>query len=146
MPHAGETTGPETVWDSLRLLGAERIGHGVSAAQDPELLGHLAGNGVVLEVCPTSNIATRAVERIEEHPLLTFVEAGVTVTINSDDPPMFATTLNQDYEVAAGLLDLDERGVADLARAAVDASFAPEDVKARIRAEIDAHVTAHAGG
>ena len=146
VPHAGETTGPETVWDSLRLLGAERIGHGVSAAQDPELLAHLAGNGVVLEVCPTSNIATGAVERIEEHPLLTFVEAGVTVTINSDDPPMFATTLNQDYEVAAGLLDLDERGVADLARAAVDASFAPEDVKARIRAEIDAHVTAHAGG
>jgi aminodeoxyfutalosine deaminase len=73
------------------------------------------------------------------------VEAGVTVTINSDDPPMFATSLNNDYEVAAGLLDLDERGVADLARAAVDASFAPDDVKARIGAEIDAHVAAYAG-
>ena len=64
---------------------------------------------------------------------------GCTVTINSDDPPMFATTLNHDYEVAAGLLDLDERGVADLARAAVDASFAPDDVKARIGAEIEAY-------
>ena len=61
------------------------------------------------------------------------------MTINSDDPPMFATTLNHDYEVAAGLLDLDERGVADLARAAVDASYAPEDVKARIGAEIEAY-------
>ena len=137
VPHAGETTGPETVWDSLHLLGAERIGHGVSAAQDPELLAHLAGEGIVLEVCPTSNVATRAVDRIEDHPLRTFVEAGVRVTINSDDPPMFATTLNNDYEVAAGLLDLDEAGVADLARAAVRASWAPVDVKARIEGEID---------
>lgn len=139
VPHAGETTGPETIWESVRLLGAERIGHGVSAAQDPALLEHLADTGTVLEVCPTSNIATRAVDRIEDHPLRTFVDAGVTVTINSDDPPMFSTTLNNDYEVAAGLLDLDETGVADLARAAVDASFAPDDVKARVRGEIDAY-------
>jgi aminodeoxyfutalosine deaminase len=139
VPHAGETTGPETIWESLRLLGAERIGHGVSAAQDAELLAYLADTGVVLEVCPTSNIATRAVDRIEDHPLRTFVDAGVTVTINSDDPPMFATSLNHDYAVAADLLDLDEQGVADLARAAVDASFAPDDVKARIGAEIEAY-------
>ena len=102
VPHAGETTGPETIWESVRLLGAERIGHGCSAAQDPELLAHLAETGIALEVCPTSNIATRAVDRIEDHPLRAFVDAGVTVTINSDDPPMFATTLNHDYEVAAG--------------------------------------------
>ncbi|MDR7255272.1 aminodeoxyfutalosine deaminase [Nocardioides sp. BE266] len=139
VPHAGETTGPETVWDSVRLLGAERIGHGCSAAQDPELLAHLAETGIALEVCPTSNIATRAVDRIEDHPLRAFVDAGVTVTINSDDPPMFSTSLNHDYEVAAGLLDLDEVGVADLARAAVDASFAPDDVRARVRGEIDAY-------
>ena len=144
VPHAGETTGPATVWESVHLLGAERIGHGCSAAEDPELLAHLAAEGVVLEVCPTSNIATRAVDRIEEHPLRAFVEAGVTVTINSDDPPMFATTLNNDYEVAAGLLDLDESGVADLARAAVRASWAPADVKARIESEIDAY--AHTSG
>lgn len=139
VPHAGETTGPETIWESVRLLGAERIGHGTSAAQDPSLLAHLAETGIVLEVCPTSNVATRAVDRLEDHPLPTFVDAGVTVTINSDDPPMFSTTLNHDYEVAAGLLGLDEAGVADLARAAVDASFAPDDVKARIRSEIGAY-------
>ena len=145
VPHAGETTGPETIWDSLHLLGAERIGHGVSAAEDPELLAHLAAEGIVLEVCPTSNLATRAVRRIEDHPLRTFVEAGVTVTINSDDPPMFATTLNHDYEVAAGLLDLDEAGVADLARAAVRASWAPTGVKSRIEGEIDAYVRGVSG-
>ena len=142
VPHAGETTGPETIWESLRLLGAERIGHGCSAAQDPELLAHLAATGVVLEVCPTSNVATRAVDRIEDHPLRTFVDAGVSVTINSDDPPMFSTSLNHDYEVAAGLLDLDEAGVADLATAAVDASFAPDDLKTEVRNEIGAHLAA----
>lgn len=139
VPHAGETTGPETVWDAVRLLGAERIGHGTSSAGDPELLAHLAAEGVVLEVCPTSNVRTRAVASLDEHPLPTFVAAGVPVTINSDDPPMFGTTLNQEYAVAADLLGLDESGVADLARAAVEHSFAPDDVKARLRAEIDAY-------
>jgi aminodeoxyfutalosine deaminase len=139
VPHAGETTGPETVWDAVRLLGAERIGHGTSSAADPALLAHLADAGIVLEVCPTSNIATRAVTTMDEHPLRTFVEAGVPVTINSDDPPMFGTTLNGEYGVAADLLGLDEDGVAVLARSAVRASFAPADVQARILGEIDAY-------
>ena len=69
VPHAGETTGPETIWDALRLLGAERIGHGTSSAQDPALLAHLAETGIPLEVCPSSNIATRAVASLAEHPL-----------------------------------------------------------------------------
>jgi aminodeoxyfutalosine deaminase len=137
VPHAGETTGPQTVWDALRDLGAERIGHGTSSAQDPELLAHLAQHGIPLEVCPSSNLATRAVATLEEHPLPAFVDAGVVVTINSDDPPMFGTTLNREYEIAADLLGLDESGVADLARTAVRVSFAPDDVKGRILAEID---------
>jgi aminodeoxyfutalosine deaminase len=140
VPHAGETTGPETVWDAVRLLGAERIGHGTSAAEDPELLAHLARQGIVLEVCPTSNIATRAVETLDVHPLRTFVEAGVPVTINSDDPPMFGTTLNDEYAVAADLLDLDEAGVAGLAHTAVAASYAPDAVKERLHAEIDGYL------
>ena len=137
VPHAGETTGPETIWESLRLLGAERIGHGTSAVQDPALLAHLAETGIALEVCPSSNVATRAVASLDEHPLRAFIDAGVTVTINSDDPPMFGTTLNQEYSVAAGLLGLDEAGLADLARAAVRASFAEEDLKTRLLTEID---------
>ena len=139
VPHAGETTGPETIWDALEVLGAERIGHGCSAAGDPALLAHLAATGVALEVCPSSNVATRAVASLDEHPLRTFVEAGVTVTINSDDPPMFGTTLNREYEIAASLLELDAAGVADLAVAAVDASFAPAEVRTRLRDEIAAY-------
>ncbi len=139
VPHAGETTGPETVWDALRLLGAERIGHGTSAAQDPKLLEHLAEHGVPLEVCPSSNVATRAVASLDEHPVQAFRDAGVTITVNSDDPSMFGTSLNQEYEIAARLLDLDTTGVADLARTAVGASFAPPDLKAAMIAEIDAY-------
>jgi len=139
VPHAGETTGPETIWDALRLLGAERIGHGTSAVQDPALLEHLATTGIPLEVCPTSNVATRAVATLDDHPLPVMVAAGVQVTINSDDPPMFGTDLNTEYAVAARLLGLDGHGLADLARAAVRHSFADDAVKAALLAEIDGY-------
>jgi aminodeoxyfutalosine deaminase len=139
VPHAGETTGPQTIWDAINLLGAERIGHGTSAAQDPALLAHLAATGIPLEVCPSSNIATRAVADLAEHPLPAFRDAGVVVTINSDDPPMFGTTLNREYEIAADLLGLDEQGVRDLAGAAVRAAFLDDTAKAELLAEIAAH-------
>ncbi|MEW1901064.1 MULTISPECIES: adenosine deaminase [unclassified Streptomyces] len=139
VPHAGETTGPETVWDAIRDLGAERIGHGTSSVRDPELLAYLAEHRIALEVCPTSNIATRAVATLDEHPIRRMVDAGVLVTVNSDDPPMFGTDLNNEYAVAARLLDLDERGLAALAKNAVEASFLDEAGKARIAAEIDAY-------
>ncbi|MFF0720085.1 MULTISPECIES: adenosine deaminase [unclassified Micromonospora] len=142
VPHAGETTGPQTVWDALRELGAERIGHGISAAQDPELLAYLAERQIAMEVCPTSNVRTRAVAVIEEHPLPTLVEAGLLVTINSDDPPMFGTTLDDEYAVAARLLDAGPEQVAALARNAVAASFLDPAGKQRIIAEIDAYLAA----
>lgn len=142
VPHAGETTGPQTIWDALRELGAERIGHGISAARDPELLAYLAERRIPLEVCPTSNVRTRAVAALEEHPLPRLVEAGVLVTINSDDPPMFGTTLNDEYAVAARLLNLGPDGVAALARDAVTASFLAPAERERISAEIDAYLAA----
>ncbi|WP_034089952.1 adenosine deaminase [Streptacidiphilus albus] len=140
VPHAGEATGPETVWDALRFLGAERIGHGTTSVQDPRLVDHLGEHLIPLEVCPTSNIATRVVERIEDHPLRRMVDAGLFVTINSDDPPMFGTDLNHEYTVAAELLGLDEAGIAELARQGVRASFLDQGGQARIIAEIDAHL------
>jgi aminodeoxyfutalosine deaminase len=139
VPHAGETTGPQTIWDALELLGAERIGHGTSAAQDPDLLAHLAATGIPLEVCPSSNLATRAVASLEEHPITTFRDAGAVVTVNSDDPPMFGTTLNREYEIAADLLGLDEAGVRELAKAAVRAAFLDRPARDALCAEIDAY-------
>jgi adenosine deaminase len=140
VPHAGESTGPESIWAALAQLGAERIGHGIAAAQDPRLLQHLRDHGITLEVCPTSNVCTRSVPSLADHPLPTLVAAGVPVTINSDDPPMFSTTLNREYAIAADLLGLGPDGVADLARAAVRASFLAEGGRDALLAEIDAYV------
>ncbi|MGW1344641.1 adenosine deaminase [Kribbella sp. NPDC002412] len=137
VPHAGETTGPETIWDAVRVLKAERIGHGTSTMQDPALVEYLAEHRIPLEVSPTSNIATRAVASYDVHPLRAMVEAGLVVTINSDDPPMFGTDLTNEYAVAAQLLDLDEAGVAELARTAVRESFAEDSVKNALLTEID---------
>jgi adenosine deaminase len=137
VPHAGESTGPETIWDAITHLGAERIGHGIAAVHDERLLGYLREQQIPLEICPTSNVCTRSVPSLAEHPLPQLVAAGVPVTINSDDPPMFSTTLNHEYAVAAQLLNLDARGVADLARAAVSASFLDEAGKGQLIAEID---------
>jgi aminodeoxyfutalosine deaminase len=140
VPHAGETTGPQTIWDALRDLGAERIGHGISAVYDARLLDHLAERQIGMEVCPTSNVRTRAVPSLAEHPLPAMVEAGLLVTINSDDPPMFGTTLNDEYAVAARLLGYGREGVAQLARNAVTAAFLPDADRARIMAEIDEYL------
>jgi adenosine deaminase len=142
VPHAGESTGPETVWDSLRLLGAERIGHGINSVHDEHLLAHLAEHQIPLEVCPTSNVCTRSVPSLAEHPLPRLVAAGIPVSINSDDPPMFSTTLNHEYAVAAALLGFESgtaatTGIAELARAGVRQSFLNDAGKQRIVAEID---------
>ncbi|TCC62208.1 adenosine deaminase [Kribbella pittospori] len=142
VPHAGETTGPETIWDAVRVLKAERIGHGTSAMQDPALVDYLGEHRIPLEVSPTSNIATRAVASYDEHPLRAMVDAGLVVTINSDDPPMFGTNLTNEYAVAARLLELDDAGVAELAKTAVRVSFAEDSVKHALLQEIDAYVSA----
>ncbi|MBX6382483.1 MAG: adenosine deaminase [Microbispora sp.] len=139
VPHAGEVTSADYVWQAVRDLGAERIAHGIRSVEDPALLDYLAEHEITLEVCPTSNVCTRAVPSLAEHPLPALVQAGVPVTVNSDDPPMFGTDLNREYAVAAELLSLDEKGVADLARAAVKASFLGAEGKSALLAEIDAY-------
>ncbi|MGI8680074.1 MAG: adenosine deaminase [Jatrophihabitans sp.] len=137
VPHAGESTGPDTIWDALEHLGAERIGHGISAVADPRLMRYLADRGIPLEICPTSNVCTKSVPSLAEHPLPALVAAGVPVSINSDDPPMFATTLTHEYEVAAELLQLGPAGITDLARSAVRASFLDDAGTKLLLAEID---------
>ncbi len=137
LPHAGETTGPETIWDALTELGAERIGHGTSCVRDERLLDHLAEQQIPIEVSPTSNVATGVIAAIGEHPVTRMVERGLVVTINTDDPPMFNTTLNREYEIAADLLGLDRAGLAELARTAVRCSFLDPAGQAELVAEID---------
>ncbi len=108
-------------------------------------MDHLRERQVPIEVCPTSNLATGVVASYDEHPLPTMVEAGLSVTINSDDPHFFGTTLCREYEIAADLLGLDEQGIAQLAREAVSASFLDDADKSRLGAEIDVYVEQRAG-
>jgi aminodeoxyfutalosine deaminase len=136
-PHAGETVGPAEVWAALRELGAERIGHGLGAAADPALLDHLASHSIALEVCPTSNVRTGAVPSLREHPLPVLLAAGVPVTLATDDPGMFHTTLNDEYLLCHREFGLSAAGLAELARAGARAAFCPEDTRRAILAEID---------
>lgn len=138
LPHAGETTGPETVWAAINELNAERIGHGTSAVQDPRLVNYLAHNGIALEVCPTSNIRTRAVGAIEDHPLPRLVAAGVPVALGTDDPGMFHTDLNSEYMLCHEVFGYDKAQLAELASTAVRVSYAPDEVKTALLAEIAA--------
>ena len=95
--HAGEAAGPESVWDALRVLGAERIGHGVCAVEDPALVTYLAEHHIPLEVCPTSNLFTGVCASYDAHPAKALFDAGVPITVNSDDPTFFRTTLAEEY-------------------------------------------------
>jgi aminodeoxyfutalosine deaminase len=139
VPHAGETTGPQTIRDTIVHLRAERIGHGIAAAQDPALMAELVNRDIVLEICPTSNVRTRAVPSIDEHPFTAIRDAGVRVTLNTDDPGMFDTDLNREYHIAHEVFGLDATQLAELARESVRASFAAPEVKGRVLAEIDDH-------
>jgi aminodeoxyfutalosine deaminase len=137
VPHAGETSGPGEVWAAVRDLGAERIGHGIASAADPELMAYLAAHGITLEICPTSNVCTGAVPSLDEHPLPKLLAAGVPVTLATDDPGMFHTDLNQEYRLCHERFGLGPAELADLARTGARAAFCPEPVRDAILAEID---------
>jgi len=136
MPHAGEDAGPESIRGAINALQAERIMHGVRAGDDPHLPVELAARGIPLAVCLTSNLRLGVASSLEEHPLRRLWEAGIMVSVNTDDPGYFGCDLVGEYAIAGRLLDLDRDGYARLALNSVESSFAAESLKHELRSEI----------
>lgn len=124
--HAGEFDGPRSVWEALEVLGAERIGHGIRAVEDPELVRVLRLTGVFLECCPTSNVMTGVVRRWEDHPIRALHEAGVAVTVSSDDPALFNTSVAGEWEALEERLGLPPEEVLTIGMRTAAAAFMPE--------------------
>jgi len=137
-PHAGELVGPESVWEAIDILHADRVQHGVRAIEDPALVSALAARGVALDVCPTSNVLLDVVEDIDSHPLPRLLEAGVRCSINADDPIIFGPDILAEYELCRQTLGLTDAQLAACAWTSIEATSASAEVKADARARIDA--------
>jgi adenosine deaminase len=129
--HAGEWAGPDSVRGGLGLP-VSRIGHGVRSIEDPALVEELAERGTVLEVCPTSNVVLGIYPTYEEHPLPRLRNAGVQVTLGSDDPPYFGATIGGEYALCAEHYDLDHEALRGITRTAIEAAFCEETLKQRL--------------
>lgn len=138
VPHAGELVGPAHIRTCLDTLHADRLGHGVRAAEDPELLARIVDAGVVLEVCPVSNVALGVYSDLTSVPLPTLLAAGATVALGADDPLLFGSRLAGQYATMRAAHDLTDAQLAELGRMSIRASHAPDDVKAGLLAEVDA--------
>ena len=130
--HAGEWGGPQSVRDAIHDLGVERIGHGVRAIEDLALVDEIAERGIVLEVCPGSNVALGLYPNFRAHPIGQMFDRGVKVTISTDDPPFFHTTMAREYDMLNRAFEWDEGVFAKIARTSLDAAFCDADTKARI--------------
>jgi len=126
--HAGESAGPDSIWGALNLK-AERIGHGLTAAADPELVVELAQRQIPMEICLTSNLRTGSCPSIDQHPVRGYFDDGLMITLNTDDPAMFRTSLSREYQLAQDHFDFTGEHLRELARNSFEASFLPPDKK-----------------
>lgn len=143
--HAGECEGPGSVREAITVGRTERLGHGIRVLEDPDLTAEVRERGIPLEVCPSSNVALGIVDGLAAHPLPRLREAGLAVTLNTDIPSIIGTTLTEEYARAGDAFGYDDAALAELARASIDASFAPEETKRALRREVDAWLAAPVG-
>jgi adenosine deaminase len=135
--HAGEEAGPESVWGAIRDLGTERIGHGIRSIEDPHLVEYLVEHQIPLEVCPTSNLRTGVIAHWDQHPVGRLIDAGVMVTINTDDPAMFDANLAEEFENLVRHFGLDEPALKRLSLAVIEGSWADEATRLRLTGDIE---------
>jgi adenosine deaminase len=141
VPHAGELVGPSHIRTCLDVLQADRLGHGVRSAEDPDLLARIVDAGVALEVCPVSNVALGVYSDLTSVPLPTLLAAGATVALGADDPLLFGSRLAGQYATMRAAHDLSDEQLADLGRMSITASRAPDDVKAGLLKDVDGWLT-----
>lgn len=140
VPHAGETVGPESVWGALHALGAERLGHGVRAIEDPQLMAYLKERQIPLELCPTSNLRLGVYNSIAAHPFRLLHAASIPVTVNSDDPPLFNTNLNTEVGLLFDAFSFDIDTANDILLNSIRYSFLPDERKQAMEAEFRAEI------
>ena len=140
--HAGEVCGPESVWGAIRSLGVRRIGHGIRSVEDPALLAYLHQETIYLDVCPTSNVWTGAVPSLAEHPVRQLFDAGVPLTISSDDPALFHTDLVKEYLLLSTHFGFTREELTQICLNGVRAAFLPEEDKAAMEAEFREEIAA----
>lgn len=136
--HAGESSGPEGVRDAVELLGAERVDHGIRAVEDAGLVGDLAARGIPLDVCPTSNIKLGVVATLDAHPIDRLRSAGVRVSVNTDDPLLFGTSVAGEYTKCAEAFGWDRSVLGAIARTSIESSFATEERRRELLCALDA--------
>ena len=134
--HAGEWDGPENIRKAINFLHPTRLGHGVRSIEDPDLIKEIIDKNIILETCPTSNIATKIYKSYIDHPVKKLFDAGVKITVNSDDPPFFNATIAGEYEVMANL-GLSEDKLISLTRNAIESSFCDQSTKEKLLTKLD---------
>jgi len=134
--HAGEVCGPESVWDAINHLPVSRIGHGVRSVEDPKLLNTLVTKGISLEICPGSNIALSIYPDYNSHPLLQLLDAGCQISLNSDDPPFFRTSVGQEYQRGATVFGLTPEQLREISLMAINSAFVDQQTKDSLKNRI----------
>ncbi|MHA1907382.1 MAG: adenosine deaminase [Candidatus Thorarchaeota archaeon] len=133
--HAGEASGPHSIWGAVKHLRVDRIGHGVTAIHDESLMTHLKEKGVTIEACPVSNVRTKVVDSLQDHPIRTFFDRGLSLTVNSDDPTFFGTDMNNEYIQLHEVLGFSIQELFQISLNAVEVSFVDEELKGQMKSK-----------
>ena len=139
--HAGEACGAGSIWSALKDLKVDRIGHGTRAAEDPALMGYLSGHGIAVELCPLSNARTRVIQSIEEHPVRIFIDNGIPVSINTDDPKMFGNSLAAEYQTLKDVFGFTNQEIHDIILRSIDTMWLDQGEKAALTEAIKMDAT-----
>ncbi|MEE9573458.1 MAG: adenosine deaminase [Candidatus Neomarinimicrobiota bacterium] len=142
--HAGEAAGPEYIWQALQDLGVERIGHGTSAIKDENLVEHLVSKQIPVEMCPISNVKTSSVSSLKEHPIYDFYKRGMLVSVNTDDPKMFNTTMLNEYVSLIEAFDLELSDIYKLSQNSIKSAWSSNDIKTILSEELSFYFSSHA--